>query len=77
MVSPSAAAYMIAFWAPGKRYAGMTGKPRSAEEAADIVRCFAEDHADLDWLALVKLAPSSFTLSDGYRVTIDPIGDTE
>ncbi len=63
--------YRIAIYSPGKNYAWMTSYPSSPEEAANTLTMIGEGPVSLDFEALVKLAPASYTLHDGYRVTID------
>lgn len=76
--------YTVALFSPGRNHAGLVGRDMDFEQAAENVKNIIlgqfedrtpskadERSAEREGLALVAYAPSSITLHDGHRVTID------
>lgn len=61
--------YHIFLFSPGKKYAGMTGRARSRDEALSMLH-YIDGLENVDLPTLVDYAPSSVTTSDGFRVEV-------
>lgn len=67
--------YLISIYSPGKDYAGFVNRSKSVEQAAETIAMFGAESLpfDVDFEGIVKLAPASVTLPDGYRIAVDVI----
>lgn len=67
--------YLISIYSPGKSYAGFVNRSKSVEQAAETIAMFGVESLPfaVDFEGVVRLAPASVTLPDGYRIDVDLI----